>query len=146
MGVALDNARLAAKQDEVPVGAVLLDADGRQLAAGHNFPISSHDPTGHAEIRCLRAAASTVGNYRLPGNILVVTLEPCLMCLGALVHARVAGVVFGAADPKSGAVLSCLNGAELPFFNHRFWVVNGVLGDECSQLLSGFFAAKRNAR
>lgn len=146
MRLALEQARLAAQADEAPVGAVLLDADGRLLATGHNAPIAMADPTAHAEILALRAAARATGNYRLPGSVLVCTLEPCVMCLGALVHARVAGVVFGALDPKAGAVASNLPGAALPFFNHRFWTLGGVLGDECGGLLSDFFRARRNAR
>ncbi len=143
MEVAMEEARIAASADEAPIGAVLLDAEGALLARAHNAPIARHDPTAHAEILALRQAAQAGDNYRLPGSILVVTLEPCTMCLGALVHARVAGVVFGAVDPKAGALVSNLPGSALPFLNHRFWTLGGVLGEQCGEMLSGFFRAKR---
>jgi tRNA(adenine34) deaminase len=143
MGLALDEAMAATDSGEVPVGAVLISAQGRILAKAHNAPIAMADPTAHAEILCLRQAAREAGNYRLAGSILAVTLEPCLMCLGALVQARVAGVIFGARDAKAGALVSHLGGPELPFLNHRFWVMEGVLANEASRLLSGFFARRR---
>ena len=127
----------------MPVGAVLVAADGTILAKSHNAPITLSDPTAHAEVRCLRAAAETVGNYRLPGSSLVVTLEPCVMCLGALVHARVENVIFGAADPKTGAFGSRLDGPSLPFFNHRLNFQGGVLADACGALLRDFFRSRR---
>ncbi|GAB7080512.1 tRNA adenosine(34) deaminase TadA [Megalodesulfovibrio paquesii] len=143
MQLALDQARQAAAHEEAPVGAVLLDAAGAVLARGHNAPVATADPTAHAEILTLRAAALAAGNYRLPGSVLVCTLEPCVMCLGALVHARVAGVVFGALDAKAGALVSNLPGAALPFFNHRFWTLGGVLAEDCGALLSSFFRTRR---
>ncbi|AGW14170.1 putative CMP/dCMP deaminase zinc-binding protein [Megalodesulfovibrio gigas DSM 1382 = ATCC 19364] len=146
MRLALEQAHQAAAAGEAPVGAVLLDAAGQVLGTGHNAPIATADPTAHAEILALRAAARACGNYRLPGSVLVCTLEPCVMCLGALVHARVAGVVFGALDAKAGALVSNLPGAALPFFNHRFWTLGGVLGETCGRLLSDFFRTRRLAR
>lgn len=143
MGLAFDQACLAAKAGETPVGAVLLGPDGEVLASAHNRSIGLHDPTAHAEILCLREAGQKLGNYRLSGSILAVTLEPCLMCVGALVHARVAGIVFAAADPKAGALVSNLDAAALPFLNHRPWVLQGVLAEECGALLKRFFLARR---
>lgn len=143
MSLAFDEACQAAREDEVPVGAVLVSPSGQVLARAHNANIGAHDPTAHAEILCLRQAAQTASNYRLPGSVLVVTLEPCLMCVGALVHARVAGVVFAAADPKAGALVSNLDAAALPFLNHRLWVLQGVLAEDCSALLKRFFLSRR---
>jgi tRNA(adenine34) deaminase len=139
--LALEQAALARERGEVPVGAVVVRED-RVLGAGFNQPIGSHDPTAHAEVVALRAAARAVGNYRLPGARLYVTVEPCLMCVGAIVHARIATVVYGATDPKAGAVRSLLDPATLPL-NHRFAVVEGVLADECAALLRDFFRARR---
>ncbi len=143
MSLAFDEACQAAREGEVPVGAVLVSASGQVLARAHNATIGAHDPTAHAEIACLRRAALAAGNYRLPGSVLVVTLEPCLMCVGALVHARVAGVVFAAPDPKAGALVSNLDAAALPFLNHRPWVLQGVLAEDCSALLKRFFLSRR---
>ena len=143
MSLALAEAAIGAAAGEVPVGAVLVDTSGAILAKAHNAPITLCDPTAHAEIRCLRAAAKALGNYRLPGASLVVTLEPCVMCLGALVHARVQNVVFGAPDPKTGAFGSQLNGPSLPFFNHRLNFLGGILGAACGDLLRNFFHARR---
>lgn len=143
MQLALAQARAAAEASEVPVGAVLVSGVGEVLASARNSPIAMNDPTAHAEILCLREAGARLGNYRLPGSILVVTVEPCLMCVGALLHARVAGVVFGARDPKAGALVSRLDGAALPFANHRLWVVEGVLAEECGGLLTRFFQGRR---
>ncbi len=140
---ALALAEAAAAHGEAPVGAVLLDPAGEELAAAHNTPIAGCDPTAHAEILALRAGASRLGNYRLVGATMVVTLEPCLMCVGALVHARVARVVFGAHDPKAGAVSSQLEGFALPFLNHRVTVVGGVLAEACGDILRRFFQARR---
>lgn len=139
---ALDEARLAREVGEVPVGAVIV-SDDSVIATGYNRPVSTHDPTAHAEIVALRAAAQALDNYRLGGTTLYVTVEPCLMCVGALVHARVATVVYGVADPKGGAVRSVLDPGSLPL-NHRFVSVEGVLADECRDLLQGFFREKRN--
>lgn len=143
MRLALEEARAAEAEGEVPVGAVLVSRDGEILARAHNAPIGHHDPTAHAEILALRQAAERVANYRLDAPVLVVTLEPCLMCMGALVHARVGGLVFGAADPKTGAAASCLEVPRLPFLNHSFPVQGGVLAEECGALLKDFFAARR---
>lgn len=143
MALAFDEACLAAAEDEPPVGAVLLGPDGEVLARAHNRTIALCDATAHAEILCLRQAGARVGNHRLCGCILAVTLEPCLMCLGALLHARVAGVVFATHDPKAGALVSNLDGAALSFSNHRPWVIQGVLAEDCSALLKRFFLARR---
>ncbi|MDQ7834520.1 MAG: nucleoside deaminase [Humidesulfovibrio sp.] len=143
MSLAFDEACLAAQHDEAPVGAVLLAADGSILAKAHNSNIALKDPTAHAEVLCLREAGQKLGNHRLTGSILAVTLEPCLMCVGALVHARVAGVVFAAADPKAGALVSNLDARTLPFLNHRPWVLQGVMAEECGAMLKRFFLARR---
>lgn len=146
MDVALRQAHEAGSLGEVPVGAALLAADGELLAQAHNAPLGLNDPTAHAEMLCLRRGAQAVGNYRLTGSILAVTLEPCLMCLGAMVHARIAGLVIGARDPKAGAVLSRLKGLRLPFLNHQFWVLEGIMAEECGTILSSFFLRRRKAR
>ncbi|WP_235896747.1 tRNA adenosine(34) deaminase TadA [Oceanidesulfovibrio marinus] len=143
MRLALEQAERAEDEGEVPIGAVVLSAEGRVLGYGRNRPISAQDPTAHAEIEALRAAAAAVGNYRLPGAVLAVTLEPCLMCMGAMIHARVAHLVYGAPDPKTGAAGSCMDAAALPFLNHRMDVTGGVLADECGDLLRRFFKARR---
>ncbi len=140
MGLALEQAHKACAAHEVPVGAVVVHQDGRLLAACHNGPISRHDPTAHAEILALRAAAKALGNYRLNQCILVVTLEPCLMCTGALVHSRIEGLVYGAADKKTGAISSCCEGLELPFLNHKVWHMGGMRSAECAKVLTDFFA------
>jgi tRNA(adenine34) deaminase len=140
---ALEQARLAAANGEVPVGAALFDGRGNLLASAANAPITSNDPTAHAEILCLRHAAQAAGNYRLPGSILAVTLEPCIMCLGAIIHARVAGLIIGATDSKTGAIFSQLQGPRLDFVNHRFWTVSGVSADESSRVISEFFRSRR---
>jgi tRNA(adenine34) deaminase len=142
MAEALEEARRAAAAGEVPVGAVVV-LDGRVIGRGYNAPIAACDPTAHAEIVALRAAAREAGNYRLPGSTLYVTVEPCPMCCGALLHARVARLVFGAADPKAGAVQSLYRLLEDPRLNHAVAVTGGVLGDACAALLREFFAARR---
>ena len=146
MQQALAQARIAADKDEVPVGAVLVDATGQLIAAGHNQPISSHDPTAHAEIVVLRAAAQKLGNYRLPETTLYVTLEPCTMCVGAIVHARVGRLVYGAAEPKTGALESRQRLFETGDYNHVPMLESGVLAAECSAILTEFFDRKRAAR
>jgi len=146
MQQALAQAQIAAERDEVPVGAVLVDAAGELIAAGHNQPISACDPSAHAEIVVLRAAAQKLGNYRLPDTTLYVTLEPCTMCVGALVHARVGRLVYGAAEPKTGAIESAQRLFETGKFNHQPELEAGVLANECSVLLSQFFAKKRSAK
>lgn len=142
MREALVLAREAAALDEVPVGAVLVCA-GEIVGRGFNAPIARHDPSAHAEIAALRDAATKLGNYRLPGCTLYVTLEPCAMCAGAIIHARIAHVVFGAQDPKSGACGSVVNLLAEPRLNFHAQVAGGVLADECGALLSNFFAARR---
>lgn len=142
MEVALEQARLAARLGEVPVGAVVVQGD-EVLACDHNAPILANDPTAHAEVRALRAAAAKVGNYRLPGSTLYVTLEPCSMCVGALMHARVERLVFGAREPKAGSVVSATQLLSSPHFNHRIEVSEGVLASESSALLRAFFANRR---
>lgn len=139
---ALQLATRAETRGEVPVGAVLVLGDAL-LAEGWNRPVGQHDPTAHAEIICLRAAGVAVGNYRLAKTTLYVTLEPCLMCVGAMVHARVARLVYGAADPKSGAVESVCRGFELPGLNHRVDAHGGILAAECGELLKAFFRRRR---
>jgi len=142
MRAALHEAERARDAGEVPVGAVVaIDAD--IVGRGFNQPIKSADPTAHAEIVAIRDAAARVGNYRLTGATLCVTIEPCLMCVGAIVHARIGTLVYGAREPKSGAVESTVRVAELPGLNHRFAVVPGVLEEECRQLLQDFFRLKR---
>ena len=143
MRLALQQALLARAEGEVPVGAVVLDASGRVLGSGFNRTISGSDPTAHAEIVALRAAAAAVGNYRLPGMSLYVTLEPCAMCLGAMLHARLARVVYGASDPKTGACGSVLDFHTHPRINHQTQVLGGVLQDECGELLRAFFRERR---
>jgi len=144
MQLALDQARHAWTLGEVPVGAVLV-RDGEVIATGFNQPIGRHDPTAHAEIMALRAAAEKIGNYRLPGCELYVTLEPCVMCSGAMMHARLARVVYAARDPKTGAAGSVLNLFEQEQLNHHTEVVGGVMADEAGAMLRGFFAERRAA-
>jgi tRNA(adenine34) deaminase len=127
---------------EVPVGAVLV-SEGACIAEGWNQPIARHDPTAHAEVMALRSAGSVLGNYRCTGTTLYVTLEPCLMCVGAMVHARVKRLVFGAHDPKSGAVTSCCSGFDVPGLNHRVEWSAGVLADACGEQLKLFFRRRR---
>jgi tRNA(adenine34) deaminase len=140
---ALACAREAEAAGEVPVGAVIADATGAVVARAANAPIARHDATAHAEMLALRAAGRALGNYRLPGCVLYVTLEPCAMCVGALVHARVARIVYGAADPKTGACGSVFDLAASAKMNHRIEVTGGVLAEECGALLKRFFAARR---
>jgi len=139
---ALAQAEQAAALGEVPVGAVVV-VGGRIVGRGCNRPITSADPTAHAEIVALRDAAQVLGNYRLPGSTLYVTLEPCTMCAGALVHARVERLVFGAVEPRSGAVVSTAHVLDNVALNHRVTVVGGVLEEECAQKLQLFFADRR---
>lgn len=141
---ALELARAAARLGEVPVGAVLV-RDGQLIGEGCNRPVSGCDPTAHAEIQALRDAASRVQNYRLPGSTLYVTIEPCTMCAGALVHARVGTLVFGAPEPRAGAVESTARVLDNPMLNHRVAVRGRVLADQCAALMREFFAARRGA-
>jgi len=142
MRLALAAAAQAGEAGEIPVGAVAV-AGGEMLATASNCPITAHDPTAHAEIVALRRAAARLGNYRLPGLTLYVTLEPCLMCVGAMIHARIERLVFGAFDPKTGAVQSRWRLTEEPWHNHRIDVAGGVLAEDCGALLRQFFRAKR---
>ncbi len=144
MRLALEEAAKARAIGEVPVGAVVL-LDGAVVGSGFNQPIASRDPTAHAEVVALRAAARAVDNYRLTGSILYVTVEPCLMCVGAMIHARVAQVVFGALEPKAGALVSAARAHETPGLNHRLDVVCGVLEDECRRMIQGFFEERRQS-
>ena len=144
METALEEARRGHASGEVPIGAVLV-VNGRVLARGFNRPIAAADPTAHAEIVALREAARVLGRYRLTGATLYVTLEPCLMCVGALVHARVGEVVYGAAEPKTGALVSAVRGLELPGLNHRFAITGGVLEEPCRLLIQDFFRERRRS-
>lgn len=143
MELAIQQALLAEKIDEVPVGAVLVQ-DDQLIASAHNQPISNNDPTAHAEIQLLRAAGEQLNNYRLPNTTLYVTLEPCTMCLGAMIHARVSKVVFGAFDEKTGVCGSCQDLSTSECFNHAIEIQGGVLADECKNLLQNFFKNRRN--
>jgi tRNA(adenine34) deaminase len=143
MDAALEQAKLAEEAGEVPIGAIVA-IDGRIVGRGFNQPIGTRDPTAHAEIVALREAARRVANYRLTGATLCVTVEPCLMCVGAMVHARIGALVYGAVEPKSGAIASAVRGAELPGFNHRFAVTAGVREEECRALMQRFFRERRS--
>jgi tRNA(adenine34) deaminase len=142
MDAAIEQARLALAAGEVPIGAVLV-VNGAIVSRGYNQPISAVDPTAHAEVMVLRSAAAAIGNYRLTDAVVYVTLEPCLMCVGALVHARVREVVYGAAEPKTGALVSSIRALEAPGLNHRFAVTGGVREEECRGLVQEFFREKR---
>jgi tRNA(adenine34) deaminase len=139
---ALELAAEAARRGEVPVGAVVV-LDGSAIGEGFNQPIGAHDPTAHAEIVAMRAAAARLGNYRLTGATLYVTIEPCQMCVGAMVHARIARVVYGAREPKAGAIESAMRAHEHPALNHRLEAVGGVLEDECRAVMQRFFEERR---
>lgn len=143
MQAALQQAELAYQVGEVPVGAVVLDAEGRIIGQGFNRTITDHDPTAHAEIVALRQAAAALGNYRLPGASLFVTLEPCAMCMGAMLHARIRRVVYAATDPKTGACGSVLCVHAYPQLNHQTSVTGGLLAAECGDLLRQFFRERR---
>lgn len=146
MRLALAQARQAQAAGEVPVGAVVVDASGQLLGQGFNCTISGHDPTAHAEIVALRRAAAALQNYRLPGASLYVTLEPCAMCMGAMLHARLSRVVYGATDPKTGACGSVLALHAQPQLNHQTQVQGGLLASECGELLRHFFRERRQAK
>ena len=143
MRYALDLAGRAGEQDEVPVGAVIIQ-DDKVIGEGWNRPITTNDPTAHAEVVAMRAAAQQLGNYRLSGSTLYVTLEPCLMCAGAMIHARIGRLVFGAYDPKRGAVNSTLPAFDARGLNHRLDVCGGVLEQDCADQLLRFFRARRS--
>jgi tRNA(adenine34) deaminase len=142
MRAALEEARRAGEAGEVPIGAVVA-IEGVIVGRGFNQPVSAGDPTAHAEIIAIRVAARRLGNYRLTGAVLCVTIEPCLMCVGALVHARIGTLVYGAPEPRTGAIVSTVRGAELPGHNHRFTVVGGVCEEECRTLMQAFFRDRR---
>ena len=146
MGLAIEEAEKAYALAEVPVGAVLVDAAGRVLGRAHNLPVASGDPTAHAEILDIRTASASLGNYRLPGAALYVTLEPCPMCVGAMLHARVRRLVFGAWDPRSGAAGSVVDLTRVASFNHYIEVTGGVRADECSVILKKFFSERRTVK
>lgn len=143
MQLALEQAQLAKASGEVPVGAVLV-SNNQVIAAGHNQPITQNDPSGHAEILALRAAGQNLGNYRLPDTTLYVTLEPCMMCSGAIMHARVSRLVYGARDPKTGCVHSVLNLFDNQQLNHHTIVEGGILENQCAQVLKDFFKERRS--
>jgi tRNA(adenine34) deaminase len=142
MRAALELAREARERGEVPVGAVLV-MDGEIMGRGFNQPVSRNDPTAHAEIVALRQAGRAAGNYRLPGSTMYVTIEPCQMCVGAMVHARVARVVYGTPEPKAGAIESAMRAHEHPSLNHRLEVTGRVLEDECREVIQAFFQERR---
>ena len=146
MLLALQQARLAAQSNEVPVGAVLVDQDRNLIASGYNHPITANDPTAHAEIVVIREAASQMDNYRLPNTTIYVTIEPCAMCVGALVQARVSRIVYGAPEPKTGAIQSAHHLFDSGEFNHCPEITGGILKDECSILMSQFFQQKRKEK
>ena len=143
MREAMELARQGAERDEVPVGAVLVQ-DGEVIGRGFNCPISTSDPSAHAEMVAIRAAAAAVQNYRLPGSTLCVTLEPCSMCAGLIVHSRIARVVYGTTEPKAGVAVSRGQFFSQDFLNHRVLIESGVLAQECSEMLSAFFKARRS--
>ena len=142
MRLALAQAANARQLGEVPVGAIVV-LDGRVIGEGFNQPIAAVDPTAHAEVIALRAAAREIGNYRLTGSVLCVTVEPCLMCVGAMIHARVRQVIFGAPEPRAGALVSATRAHEMPGLNHRIEVVGGVLEAECRRTMQEFFEERR---
>ncbi|MGA3083285.1 MAG: tRNA adenosine(34) deaminase TadA [Thermodesulfobacteriota bacterium] len=144
MTLALKEAEKALQEDEVPIGAVLVSSGGKVIAADHNRTRQNNDPTAHAEILVLRKAARVLNNFRLPGTMLYVTIEPCLMCAGAVIQARVDQVVFGTADPKGGALGSIYDVSKDGRLNHRFEVISGVLETDCRELIQKFFEVRRN--
>jgi tRNA(adenine34) deaminase len=143
MREALMEALKAEAEKEVPIGAILL-LNEKVIGRGHNSSIRLSDPTAHAEIVALRHAAQNMSNYRVPGSILIVTIEPCLMCVGAMIQARVETLIYGAPDPKAGAVHSCFQLSDAPYLNHKIQVDSGILQDECGSLLKEFFRTRRN--
>jgi len=142
MQIAIEEAKLAMKENEIPIGSVLVRNE-KIIAQAHNQPISNNDPTAHAEIQVLRKAGIQQKNYRLGGSTLYVTLEPCAMCFGAMIHARIERIVFGALDPKTGVCGSCIDLNKESFFNHKISITGEVLDKECSDLLRLFFKSKR---
>ncbi len=146
MQLALKEAKQAAEQGEVPVGAVIISKEGELLASAANSPIASCDPSCHAEISAIRLACRQQKNYRLPGTTLYVTLEPCIMCIGAMIHARIKRVVYGAADPKTGAATSLYQLGGDSRLNHRMEICGGVMDNECGEILRDFFRKKRGKK
>ena len=146
MGYALAEAELAFAGGEVPVGAILVRGDGEIIASAHNKPVGTNDPAAHAEILVLRKAGQVLGNYRLNGSILVTTIEPCIMCMGAAVHARVATVVYGAPDTKTGAAGSLYNLGEDRRLNHRIQILSGIREEECRTVMQKFFRVRRGRK
>ncbi len=144
MRKALELARLGRERGEVPVGAVVV-LDEQVIGEGFNQPISAQDPTAHAEIVALRDAAARIGNYRLTGARLYVTIEPCQMCVGAMIHARIATVIYGAREPKAGAIESAMRAHEHPSLNHRLAAEGGILEEECRDLIQAFFVSRRDS-
>ncbi len=140
---ALDLASQAAAEGEVPVGALVVSQDDQLLGSGFNQPVRSHDPTAHAEIMALRSAAAALGNYRLPGCTLYVTIEPCTMCIGAMIHARINHLVFGASEPRFGSVISTRRLLDDGEFNHKMTFESGILADKCGELMRTFFRSRR---
>ncbi len=145
MQLALQQAEKAAAMGEVPVGAVVV-RDGEVIGEGYNQPISSHDPSAHAEVLALRDAAQRVGNYRLPNSTLYVTIEPCTMCAGTMIHARIGRLVYGATEPKAGMVESNPNIFQQPCYNHQLELRGGVLAQQCSEVISSFFRRRREEK
>ena len=143
MQIAIEEAKLAMKESEIPVGSVLVHNE-KIIAQAHNQSIRNNDPTAHAEIQLLRKAGKQLKNYRFDGATLYVTLEPCAMCFGAMIHARIKRIIFGAFDPKTGVCGSCINLNKESFFNHKISIVGGILDKECSDLLRLFFKSKRD--
>ena len=143
MNIAINEAKLAMKENEIPVGSVLVQNE-KIIAQAHNQPIKNNDPTAHAEIQLLRKAGKEKENYRLVNSTLYVTLEPCAMCFGAMIHARIERIVFGATDPKTGVCGSCIDLNNESFFNHKIAITGGILDKECSDLLRLFFKSKRS--
>ncbi len=144
MALALEQAKKAADMDEVPVGAVLLDSSGEIIGHGYNQPLSMSDPTGHAEILALRMGSAATGNYRIPGSIIFTTIEPCIMCMGAIIHSRIARLVYGAEDSKWGAAGSLYNFASDKRLNHNLEVVAGVCRTEARRIIRSFFRDRRS--
>ncbi|MCR5536613.1 MAG: tRNA adenosine(34) deaminase TadA [Succinivibrio sp.] len=146
MQLAIEQAQLAYRLGEVPVGCVLVSAEGEVVGRGHNLTITSHDATAHAEVVALREAGQALGNYRLPALQMFVTLEPCIMCVGAIIHSRLQRLVYGAPDPRTGACGSVFSLISSPLHNHALLVEGGVLGEQCAKLLQDFFAERRHKK
>ena len=144
MEMAIEEAKKAFFEEEVPVGAVVITEDGEVVARAHNKSIATSDPTAHAEILAIREAGRKLSNYRLTKCLVICTLEPCIMCMGALINARIKGLIFGTRDPKAGAVVSKIDFFnEVRWINHKFWIKEGILADRCSKILKRFFKEKR---